>query len=116
MSITAMLEPIAGNGEPVTLPAQEWLQGRTLYGGASALIAYTAAIRAFPDLPPLRSAQVAFVAPVGADVTPRAEIIRQGRNVTQVRMDLLYAATSRRALLLSSRCETTLAGAGTLTG
>ncbi|MEL7781472.1 thioesterase family protein [Citromicrobium bathyomarinum] len=89
MSITAMLEPIAGNGEPVTLPAQEWLQGRTLYGGASALIAYTAAIRAFPDLPPLRSAQVAFVAPVGADVTPRAEIIRQGRNVTQVRVDLL---------------------------
>jgi len=89
MSITAMLEPIAGNGETVTLPADEWLQGRTLYGGASALIAYTAAIRAFPDLPPLRSAQVAFVAPVGAQVTPRATILRQGRNVTQVQVDLL---------------------------
>ena len=89
MSITAMLEPIAGNGEPVTLPAQEWLQGRTLYGGASALIAYTAAIRAFPDLPPLRSAQVAFVAPVGAEVIPQAKLIRQGRNVTQVQVDLL---------------------------
>tara|TARA_B100000678_G_scaffold263452_1_gene246282 strand:+ start:3608 stop:4387 length:780 start_codon:yes stop_codon:yes gene_type:complete len=89
MSITAMLEPIAGNGETVTLPADEWLQGRTLYGGASALVAYTAAIRAFPGLPPLRSAQLAFVAPVGAEVTPQAQIIRQGRNVTQVRVDLL---------------------------
>ena len=89
MSIAAMLEPIAGNGETVTLPADEWLQGRTLYGGASALIAYTAAIRAFPDLPPLRSAQIAFVAPVGAQVTPRAEMIRQGRNVVQVRVELL---------------------------
>ena len=89
MTIAAMLEPIAGNGETVTLPADEWMQGRTLYGGASALVAYTAAIRAFPDLPPLRSAQVAFVAPVGAEVTPHASIIRQGRNVTQVRVDLL---------------------------
>lgn len=89
MSITAMLEPITGNGETVTLPAEEWMQGRTLYGGASALVAYTAAIRAFPDLPPLRSAQIAFVAPVGAEVTPRASVIRQGRNVTQVQVDLL---------------------------
>jgi len=89
MSISAMLEPIAGDGASVTLPADEWLQGRTLYGGASALVAYTAAIRAFSGLPPLRSAQVAFVAPVGAEVTPRAELIRQGRNVTQVRVDLL---------------------------
>ncbi|NCQ35313.1 thioesterase family protein, partial [bacterium] len=84
-----MLEPIAGNGETVTLPADEWMQGRTLYGGASALVAYTAAVRAFPDLPPLRSAQVAFVAPVGAQVTPQAKLIRQGRNVTQVQVDLL---------------------------
>ena len=89
MSITAMLEPIAGNGETVSLPADQWMQGRTMYGGASTLVAYTAAIRAFPDLPPLRSAQVAFVAPVGALVTPRASMIRQGRNVTQVRVDLL---------------------------
>lgn len=88
MSIAAMLAPVAGNGETVTLPAEEWLQGRTLYGGASALVAYTAAIRAFPDLPPLRSAQIAFVAPVGAEVTPHAQLIRRGRNVTQVRVDL----------------------------
>ncbi len=65
------------------------MQGRTLYGGASALMAYTAAIRAFPDLPPLRAAQIGFVAPVGTDMELRAEIIRQGRNVTQVRSEIL---------------------------
>lgn len=89
MSVAQLLAPITASGGTVTLPADDWLQGRTLYGGASALVAYTAAIRAIPDLPPLRSAQIAFVAPIGADVTTRVEIIRQGRNVVQVRSELL---------------------------
>ena len=90
MTIASLLEPVTGKPGPARLAhASEWMQGRTLYGGASALVAYTAAIRAFPDLPPLRSGQIAFVAPVGAEVTPRAELIRQGRNVTQVRVELL---------------------------
>src|SRR5690606_9525613 len=63
-------------------------QGRTLYGGASALVAYTAAVRAFPDLPPLRAGQVAFVAPVGGKIELRREIVRQGRNVAQVRSEI----------------------------
>ena len=69
MSIAALLAPIAASsGGTVTLPAEGWMQGRTLYGGAGALVAYTAATRAFPDLPPLRSAQVGFVGPVGAEI------------------------------------------------
>ena len=52
------------------------------------MIAYTMAIRAFPDLPPLRGAQVAFVAPVGEHISLTAEIVRQGRNVTQVRSEI----------------------------
>lgn len=89
MSIKALLNPIGAEKGRITLPADEWLQGRTLYGGASALVAYTAAVRALPDLPPLRSAQVAFVAPVGNKVEPRVEVVRRGRNVAQVRCDLL---------------------------
>lgn len=65
-----------------------WSQGRTLYGGASALIAYTAAQRAFPGLPPLRAAQIAFVAPTGPQTDLRREIVRQGRNVTHVRSEI----------------------------
>ncbi|WP_394729724.1 acyl-CoA thioesterase [Altererythrobacter sp. GH1-8] len=89
MSIQELLEPIKPGGGKVTLGAHEtWLQGRAFYGGASALVAYTAAIRTFKDLPPLRAAQIAFVAPSGADVELRHEIVRQGRNVTQVRSEM----------------------------
>lgn len=89
MTIASLLEPITGTAGPARLDnASDWMQGRTLYGGASALIGYTAATRAFPDLPPLRAAQVAFVAPVGEDIHLSAEIIRQGRNVTQVRSEI----------------------------
>ena len=90
MTIASLLEPITGQPGPAHLThAADWLQGRTLYGGASALVAYTMAVRAFPGLPTLRSGQVAFVAPVGEVIELRAEIIRQGRNVTQVRSEIL---------------------------
>ena len=90
MTVQSLLEPITPDAirdnSELTLPgAENWMQGRTLYGGASALVAYVAAIRKFTDLPPLRAAQVAFVAPVGGEVALSAEIVRQGRNVTQVR-------------------------------
>jgi acyl-CoA thioesterase len=90
MTIASLLEPITGQPGPAHLThASDWMQGRTLYGGASALVAYTMAARAFPGLPPLRAGQVAFVAPVGEAITLTAEIIRQGRNVTQVRSEIL---------------------------
>jgi acyl-CoA thioesterase len=90
MTIASLLEPVTGQPGPARLAhAADWMQGRTLYGGASALVAYTMAMRAFPGLPPLRAGQVAFVAPVGEAIELRAEIIRQGRNVTQVRSEIL---------------------------
>lgn len=89
MSVQSFLAPITGQTAEIDLPdAENWMQGRTLYGGASALIAYTHAIRAFTDLPPLRAAQVGFVAPVGGRVELQAEIVRQGRSVTQLRSEL----------------------------
>ncbi len=89
MTIASLLEPITGKPGPVRLThADEWMQGRTLYGGASALVAFTMAQRAFPDLPPLRAGQVGFVAPVGEEIELHAEMVRQGRNVTQVRSEI----------------------------
>ena len=89
MTIASLLAPVSGQPGPARLAhAQDWMQGRTLYGGASALVAYTMAVRAFPGLPPLRAGQVAFVAPVGEEINLTAEIIRQGRNVTQVRSEI----------------------------
>jgi acyl-CoA thioesterase len=90
MSVSDLLSPITGASGAISLRHPEnWMQGRTLYGGASALIAYTQAIRAFPDLPPLRAAQIGFVAPVGEELELHAEIVRQGRNVTQLRSEIL---------------------------
>lgn len=89
MSIAALLDPITLEGGAVRLAnAESWMQGRTLYGGASAVLAYTAAIRAFPDLPPLRAAQIGFVGPVGETIELRREIVRRGRNVAQVRSEI----------------------------
>lgn len=90
MSIGHLIEPITPQGGHISLPAAtQWMQGRTLYGGASALIAYAAATRAFPGLPPLRAAQIGFVAPVGTEMELRCEMIRQGRNVAQLRSEIL---------------------------
>lgn len=90
MTIASLLDPITGKPGPARLNhAGDWMQGRTLYGGASALVAYTMAIRAFPDLPPLRAAQIGFIAPIGEDIELNAQIVRQGRNVTQVRSEVL---------------------------
>ena len=90
MSIANLLDPItAAGGETRFSGLDHWMQGRTLYGGASALIAYTAVARAFPDLPPLRGAQVAFVAPTGPEVELRREIC------------LLYTSPSPRDRSLS---------------
>ncbi|MEZ5681652.1 MAG: thioesterase family protein [Erythrobacter sp.] len=89
MSVANLLDPITAEGGATRFDnLDNWLQGRTTYGGASALIAYTAARRAFTDLPPLRAGQIAFVAPMGPEVELRREIVRQGRNVAQVRSEI----------------------------
>ena len=89
MTIANLIDPVTAQGGRTRFDKLDhWMQGRTLYGGASALIAYTAAVRAFPELPPLRAAQIAFVAPTGPDTELRREVVRHGRNVAQVRSEI----------------------------
>lgn len=71
----------------VTVP-DHWMQGRAIYGGLSTALTYAATQRAFPDLPPLRSAQISFVGPAGGPVTIRPDLLRQGRSVSFVNTDL----------------------------
>ncbi len=65
-----------------------WAQGRTLYGGISAALCLEAVVRDFPDLPPLRSAQIAFVGPAGGEVDLRTTLLRQGKSAAFVSCDL----------------------------
>lgn len=65
-----------------------WLQGRTSYGGFSSALALHAAQQSDADLPPLRSAQVAFIGPLAGAVTVRARALRRGRNAAWVQADV----------------------------
>ena len=86
----AALEPVDG-GWRGTVP-DNWLQGRTAYGGFSAALALHAAQQSDQDLPALRSAQVAFIGPLSGDITIRATRLRRGRNAAFVQADVESAA------------------------
>jgi acyl-coenzyme A thioesterase PaaI-like protein len=63
---------------------EDWLQGRTLFGGLQAVIGLAAMRSLAPDAP-LRSLQVTFLAPVpGGPVHARALVLRSGKNATHV--------------------------------
>lgn len=74
-------------GLSAAIPAN-WMQGRTAYGGLSAALALEAALRADPELPALRTAQISYVGPLAGAVSITAETLRRGRNATFVRADV----------------------------
>ncbi|MEE2643547.1 MAG: thioesterase family protein [Myxococcota bacterium] len=76
-----------GDGYRVTLPA-DWLQGRTAYGGLVAAIGLEATLRAVPNLPPIRSAQVSFIGPSGDELEITVQVLRRGRSVVFVECTL----------------------------
>jgi acyl-CoA thioesterase len=81
--------------------ADAWLQGRTAYGGASAAIALMAVKAAHPDLPPLRSAQIAFVGPLSGEVVATPVLLRRGKNSAFIGVDVTGAdRVGLRALFL----------------
>jgi len=66
---------------------ESWRQGRTAYGGLTAGLCVEAA-RAKLDLPELRSSLVNFTGPVTTDPAFSVRVLRQGRNVTSVGVDV----------------------------
>lgn len=86
-ALIAGLEPIEDNGWRGAIP-ENWLQGRTAYGGLSAALALHVAQRSDDDLPPLRSAQVSFIGPLAGPVLIRAQRLRRGRNAAFVQADV----------------------------
>ena len=75
------------DGFRVAIP-EDWHQGRTAYGGLSSALALSAAMRLGGDLPQLRSAQLAMIAPVAGVVEVRARVLRRGRNATWVSAEI----------------------------
>jgi acyl-CoA thioesterase len=85
-AIIDSLQPVDG-GWRGTIP-DAWLQGRTSYGGLSAALALHVAQHSDVDLPPLRSALVAFIGPLSGEVTIRATRLRRGRNAAFIQADV----------------------------
>lgn len=64
--------------------ADDWQQGRSLFGGLQAALAVKAMRDLVPESP-LRSVQVTFMAPVPAGIVNiRAQILRRGKSATHV--------------------------------
>jgi acyl-CoA thioesterase len=94
--MTPITELLAGaeqveGGFRVAIPVG-WLQGRTAYGGLSSALALHAAQRSDSDLPPLRSALIAFVGPLAGEVTVTAQRLRRGRNAAYVEASIASEA------------------------
>lgn len=94
--MTPIAEILAGatrteTGFACTVPG-DWMQGRTTYGGLSAALALQAALDLEPDLPPLRSAQVAFIGPLAGEVRVTATKLRRGRNAAFLQADVASEA------------------------
>lgn len=87
----SLLEALQTSGHDVQVPVS-WQQGRTVYGGLSAGLSLHIAQCSFADLPPLRSATINFIAPAEGVLAFKVERLRQGRNVSSVRVDMMCAA------------------------
>lgn len=83
-----------------TTISDDWLQGRTAYGGLSAALCLETAQRTVPDLPPLRSAQFALIGPAAGPLTMNACVLRRGKSTAFVNVDLAgEAGIAARAVL-----------------
>lgn len=79
------------DGFDVELPG-DWMQGRTAFGGLSSALALQGALDLEPDLPPLRSAQIAFIGPLSGKVRVTATKLRRGRNAAFIQADVTSEA------------------------
>ena len=88
-SLLAQFTPGASTHK-ISIPPS-WHQGRTSYGGLSSVLAYQAAKLAADDLPPLQSAQIAFVGPLAGEIEIRAHILRRGKNTAFIQVEITGA-------------------------
>ena len=84
--LLATAEPLQ-DGFRLAIP-EDWHQGRTAYGGLSSALALSAACQVGGAVTPLRSAQLAMIAPVAGRVEVRARVLRRGRNATWVSAEI----------------------------
>jgi acyl-CoA thioesterase len=89
-SDASKIEPVGVGAFAADIPA-DWAQGRTAFGGLAAALQVNA-VQTLPETAglPVRSVDAAFIAPVvPGPVRVRAQVLRQGRNLTHAAAELL---------------------------
>jgi acyl-CoA thioesterase len=86
---TELLAGIRHEGDAwIVTISNDWLQGRTVYGGLGAALCLEATLRAIPDLPPLRSAQFSFIGPATGQLRMQPALLRRGKSTVFAGVDL----------------------------
>lgn len=101
MTFDQLLSAVQSENE-LTIPA-DWTQGRASFGGLIAGLIFARMQSLVADGRPARSMQVSFVGPVEADIptTFEAEILREGRAVSQVMGRIIQNGQTRLVCLAS---------------
>lgn len=95
---TALMAGMIRSGEGWSVNVSgDWLQGRTVYGGLAAALCMQAALNEFggskaTGLPPLRSAQIAFIGPAAGPLQLTASVLRKGKSTLFASVDLVGEA------------------------
>ncbi|CAB0150002.1 hypothetical protein PSI9734_00575 [Pseudidiomarina piscicola] len=101
-SFDAILQQITPEAEQSLDLPEGWGQGRALFGGITAAIAWQHAAAGAASDQQLRSMTVSFVAPVLAGSAQlKRRILRRGKNVTQVAVDIVQQEAVVLSALLS---------------
>ena len=90
MQYAPLLAAMRGEGGHWSLDVgEDWLQGRTVFGGLQAAIAMRAMRGLVPAETPLRALQTTFIAPLPpGELRAVARVLRTGRSATHVEADL----------------------------
>jgi acyl-CoA thioesterase len=91
MRFSEVLQSVRGQAGVCTATVpDEWLQGRTVFGGLQAALAVRAMRGVVPAEVPLRTLQTTFIAPVPAgELCIEASLLRQGKSATQCEARIL---------------------------
>lgn len=84
LPLAQILSQLAPQPDGTLIPpkAENWMQGRTTFGGLTAAWLLEAALRSQDDLPPLRTAMINYVGPISEPPHLSTEVLRTGRNVS----------------------------------
>jgi acyl-CoA thioesterase len=116
IDFTELMASMTTDGDTCSATATEdWLQGRTMYGGLSAAFCLESASRQLGELPPLRSAQFSFVGPAADTVMIRPMVLRKGKSTVFVGVDLFSEiGFATRATLCYGAARTSAISYGSL--